>query len=137
MRRLACDFSDLAGQEVLAVAVPEQTLTDEDRLFDCLLENGTPVERVEGAVAAIDALIDELAIRRAAECLRRLLDRLPESTVGGAALRRLALGETESLRHSARKAGVTHRALAKAVATIRRRLGIHPPPIVRGETAPD
>ena len=112
-RRLATDIGEMQ------IAAPQPAGSDLELLEDLVLEHGaTPTPEF---LQALDATIEDLAISRAAEFIRHVLQRL-KNTSAAEALRRVVLGDSEPLSLAAGRAGVSKVAIHRAAKRIRTKL---------------
>jgi hypothetical protein len=102
---------------------PTPELNPEEKVEQLLLEHGqnAPLRLVRD----MTALIHAESFRAGGEMLHQLIDKIPETTVAGIALRRLLLGDVaETTREAATRCGVSHAAIVQAERRLRQSLGL-------------
>ncbi len=96
---------------------------------DVLLAAGVRADEIETTLGQLLPLIQAAANRRAAEVMRRVLDRLTDTPAGVSLRWALLADESESLRDAAKRLGVSQPALSQCANRIRKRLAAAPPVI--------
>jgi hypothetical protein len=114
---------------VATVAAPSPDLSPELALIRALEDTGATFPDPPAAVALIEQAFEAAGDQRGADCLARMAARLG-GTSSGEALCRVISGDTEPLRDTAARVGVSHVALFKQEKTIRKRLGLTASPYV-------
>lgn len=112
-----CGFEN--GELVPLAREPETD--DGERLAEILEDFGLAPAQIPNAAAALDELIEQLAIVRAAQALRAIVRRL-DGTAPGAVLARAILADDEPARETAVRVGVSHTAILKGEGKVRARL---------------
>ena len=102
---------------------PSAEPTVAETVEDALIEAGVPLINVAASAERLDALVQCLAIKRAAEYVRHLIRSLPGSAAA-VALERVVLGDKEPARESAERVGVSHTAVLKQTAKLTSKLAL-------------